>query len=385
MYFVENLTGKRLPTLELNSSSTFSALLILSQLVTFHKFSLQTNQAIASVNVREGAYRHTANDNKNEVKNDKDDTKLFEHLFQRTYNSRSAILGIFGFGWCSRLDSKIRRLPNGELSLATCDNADEIIFQPAAVPMRSGPSMGAPQWRAENAPGESLSPVGRPPREELERVNARGEREGYDLQNGRLIGITDRAGSVLKISYDSSARPVLITFTKNSTHEQIEVKVQSANPMGLVESLQVRKPRGETAIFRYRYSGLDLIEASTTALQSRNWISYQYDNYHNLIAIRINGRLTETIDYDATLDRVNRVTGHEGENCELQLYYQSLPKEKSSQRHLVTQARTKCAGSIINEKRFDFWYEEIDGLPQERRLVKSETQNLGKTQNGGLL
>src|SRR5687768_10445910 len=57
------------------------------------------------------------------------DTKGSQVRLERTYNSRSLFDGIFGFGWCSDFETRVRPYRDGTVVLTNCGAGDEAVFR----------------------------------------------------------------------------------------------------------------------------------------------------------------------------------------------------------------------------------------------------------------
>src|SRR5688572_26848118 len=47
----------------------------------------------------------------------------------RAYNSRSLFNGIFGFGWCSDIETSLEATPEGNVKITECGDGAEIIYR----------------------------------------------------------------------------------------------------------------------------------------------------------------------------------------------------------------------------------------------------------------
>ena len=47
---------------------------------------------------------------------------------RRTYNSRSLHNGLFGFGWCSGYESKLKVTPEGNIKIVVCGGGNEVEY-----------------------------------------------------------------------------------------------------------------------------------------------------------------------------------------------------------------------------------------------------------------
>jgi len=318
---------------------------------TTQLFVLISLPAFATVNVREGAYLHSAVDFDGREHHD-------AFRLERLYNSRSSFSGLFGFGWCTSFDSGLRKISDGRLSLFTCGAADEIRFLPVA-----GPGERVREWRAENAPAERLLFADDPPHGRWMRPTARGDVESYDAETGRLVGITDRAGRILRLLYDPNGRLKRIETPSSS------LQFAHDPESGRITAIETA---GDPRRALYQYQGADLVRA--TRPHQEVW-AYRYDSLHNLTALSLNGRMEETVSYETALDRVRQVARWNESKCEQNFTYQTAPDVV--QEHLIAKASTRCRDRLVGEKRFDFWYDRAAETPGARSLNKIKITTSG--------
>ncbi|MDE0092020.1 MAG: DUF6531 domain-containing protein, partial [Oligoflexia bacterium] len=79
--------------------------------------------SLAIVDTRSAGYSKTFVDFKTDDLN-------YPLEIKRTYNSRSLYNGLFGFGWCSNLETRLTVLPDGMIKIVECGGGMEIFYQP---------------------------------------------------------------------------------------------------------------------------------------------------------------------------------------------------------------------------------------------------------------
>lgn len=289
----------------------------------------QHSSAEARVNIRDASYSRTDID-LDLSRSGHDDLKI-----ERTYNSRSIHEGLFGFGWCTPFENRIRSLGDGRLALSVCGLSGEIIYK-----KKPGPK---DQWVAENAAGETL--IARPGlylrgAEPGERSRA-ARIEEFEAQTGRLVGITDRAGRVLRLSYDQAGRLITVTARASGAvlhfHYENENVTRIDSKLGRVD-YPLEPGAGQTIRYTYRLTNMTRAQASGAP-----GLEYSYDTLHNLTDVRSSGRDREIIRYDADRDRVLSVATPDG--CK-EKYAYKFPAPNLQ----MTEASRTCAGSLTQAK-----------------------------------
>jgi len=75
------------------------------------------------VDVRSAGYSKTFVDFKSQARG-------FNLKIERTYNSRSLFNGLFGFGWCSNIETQLEVLPDNSLKVTECGGGMEVFYYP---------------------------------------------------------------------------------------------------------------------------------------------------------------------------------------------------------------------------------------------------------------
>lgn len=221
---------------------------------------------------------------------------------RRLYNSRSAKLGIFGFGWCSPYEKNLF-ITEKTAILSDCTlEKDKVI-------------------------------------ENVERTPA-----GFHLQNeneemkfdkeGRLTELKLPDGLVVQLKYTKSDKP---THIITNDGRKLELKYDSRGN-------RVIEVRGSNGVkVKYDYSGSDL----KAVIKGKEQARYFYDDLHNLTRIDHPDRRYELITYDRDLDRVQMYRSPAG--CTDSFQY-----TKQDEKHYVSSAERRCAGQIVKRAQYRF-------------------------------
>jgi len=306
-------------------------------------------------------------------------TDLFR--ISRSYSSRSLFNGIFGFGWCSNIESKIDITLEGNLVLTDCGLGatsyypanyntqliNQSVDRIAELLRQKDPSKGKkyfddlkeqiradPKMRTQLAGevGFKISPVkntvflanGR----EAEKIVfdgtgyvrnlADGTSEKFDT-SGRLTLVTDKAKKFLRLNYVNNLPSVVTdnTGAKFTFTYYPERKVK-----------QVAGPNGLTS--RYKFTGENLVSVTNSW---QNTYNYTYDANHNLTRISLPDGTYKTIAYVETKDWVKEFRDRDGcvENYEFTMSNDN-PKD-----HYWSTAVKTCKGKTIYKSRYEFWYQ----------------------------
>jgi YD repeat-containing protein len=253
-----------------------------------------------------------------------------------TYNSRTLYDGLFGFGWCSDLETRTVVRLDGGFSMARCGSGLETAFESvhpirvvsadlAAVVARRGKGKEYEDFSGKKTlldrpeTVRTLLTEGVTPFALLELVGARAptlgsgdyvandgsvadfdgvrlrvkERNGtqwaFDAQ-GRLIESTDAAGNTLTVVARSAKE---LVFDRRGVRGTVRLgrhgKVEQVRVGGRVTAaLQYLEIRGQRTL-------------ATIVEDSGRW-SFEYDDLYNRTALRRNGRLLERVSYDQNRD-----------------------------------------------------------------------------------
>jgi YD repeat-containing protein len=221
---------------------------------------------------------------------------------RRFYNSRSARVGLFGFGWCSAYEKSLRILGD---SVALSDCALE----------------------------------GEKPVTDIKRSPA-----GYNLQtdenalefdkNGRLVKLKSKAGLEINLIYSKLNR---LTQLQTSDGRKLDF-IYDLRGSRVIE---VKGSNGKKV--KYQYSGDDLMAVIT----QKNQAKFTYDDAHNLIRIEHPEQQYEVVIYELTLDRVKKYRSTSG--CIDTFDYKTVTNN-----NYVSSAERLCGDRIVNRATYRF-------------------------------
>lgn len=306
----------------------------------------------------------------------------------RTYNSRSIFVGMFGFGWCSDFETVIEKLPEGRLKLTECGAGQEITYTPtkfhqAALdklteeiiahykkknPQASpetiqtlrqqvrGNNYVRSEWAKDagldkkfanlqkgmvfTADGMSIEKIifdGVSYTRQLadgssQRFNAEGKLTALYDKNGNYLKFTYN-GAVLKDITDNTGKRLTFTFYPNRRVKEI------VGPGNI---------RAE-----YKYKGENLVEVVN---MWKNKYTYEYDDTHNLTKIVYPDNTFKALTYNQKKDWVTSFTERANEGVTCSEYYTYETSKTNPKDHFWSIAVKKCNNEVVNESRFEFWY-----------------------------
>jgi hypothetical protein len=217
---------------------------------------------------------------------------------ERHYSSRSTHNGLFGYGWCSELETSIEftapTSPNQSLYLKECDRRTEFKFD-AALDAFKGPS-GRTITRTEDS---------------LTLRNSGKISKTFNDQNGRMKTWTFRTGRTLILDYDRRG-----LLQDAATGEGLRMRITMDALLGKIRAIHL--PQNMSLTFDYQ--DLNLIKAKNA--WSNSYL-FTYDDLHNLTHIAYPDNSTEEILYDTDRDQVLLYTGRSG--CKENYSYTNTP------------------------------------------------------------
>lgn len=299
----------------------------------------------------------------------------------RYYSSRSLFSGIFGFGWCSNLETRLDVTMEGNLILTECGTSSAV-FYPAnyntsligdavdkiiAALKQKNPAKGKKFYddlkislltdyklRSQMAAEAGFKIM--PTRNTAYLANGRdsekiiydgggyvrnladGSSERFD-NRGKLVQFTDKNRSFLKLTYsndlpsqiiDNQGRKITLAYS-------LERKVRSiSGPSGLNTS--------------YKFNGENLVSVTNAW---KNTYTYAYDSGHNLTRINLPDGTFKAISYNEAKDWVKDFKDRDG--C-FESYEFTLSEDNPKDHYWSTASRT-CKGKLIFKSRYEFWYQ----------------------------
>jgi YD repeat-containing protein len=271
----------------------------------------------------------------------------FRFRLERTYDSRSIESGLFGFGWCSNLDTAIEPQRDGRLLVKDCTPRAlrNDLFERSPRDLKRGF-------------GEAYRLASRP-NERIERdlssytwYRDGGLRERFDLK-GRLLERRFKAPFTLRLHYSREGHLDRLELNRDSGTRVLLWQVALDPQSGKIRRLSALQGRTSALAdaLVYEYDGEDLVRAHNAWNHA---FHFAYDGLHNLTRIEYPDQTRETLTYDRDRDRLLSFRGRDG--C-IERYTQkeeTLQSPKAG-RHLIAEAVRSCEDQVQRRQRREFW------------------------------
>lgn len=348
-----------------NLSSVFLAIVI----------SLFVNQAWSVVDMRNANYSNTF------IAYEKPGTG-FPMRLALPYNSRTLHSGMFGFGWCSEFETRIKANPEGSMLLTECGGGQQILYVPASFSKsdiqkvnnqilekvkvtRGGDrkfietltkdlatkadvrSRYAQEYKIQADPKEGIRYFAdKIQTEYLEykkgiftRFAADGTQQRYN-EAGLLVRIADKNGNFIRMEYDKERLREVI----DNQGRRLRFVYGDGNRVK-----QVIGPGEVTAEFDYK--GENLTRMKTAWNET---FTFEYDDLHNMTKTVFPDQTSIVITYDKQRDWVTSFLDRK--KCLETYAYEFNPKTPDL--HYWSTVKKTCNDKVVNQSRHEFWYNE---------------------------
>jgi YD repeat-containing protein len=289
-------------------------------IITLAAYLLTTTDAFAAVNMKNASFI-----------SEWTDYRVNHWDLIRTYDSRSTHNGLFGYGWCSGLDVrlKINAIAGDptEVSIVDCSKAGPAQFK--LTPRGRLASAGAREFTSPLLPGERLELI----QSQFIHYVAGQERARFD-EEGRLILLSQEK---VRISYDQRGVPASLK-TENG------VILVDVDP--ITRHIRRLTTAARTEL-RYEYAAENLVAVRNAW---NNSYRYRYDDVHNLTRIQYPDASTEIITYDQDRDLVTSLISRDA--CRSTFTYKHL----NGREHFVSRSNTVCDGQTVHHAKYEFWH-----------------------------
>ena len=297
---------------------------------------------------------------------------------KRTYNSRSLYNGLFGFGWCSNLETRLSVLPDGAVKVVECGGGMEVLYYPRGkVPdVRFYVSHILEKLKKRKV---KMSPKALTKLENdllksqnlrahfLEALDIKGQAESglrYYAQ-GRVKeyivvtskGYTRQLPNGVKEAFDKQGR--LIRSSDQSGRIEIswkpkKIQVMDERGRRLIFYLSEKSGKIKHAVFGkkivadYTHEGENLVKAKDSYGKT---FEHRYDALHNLRKTIYQDKSTEVLNYNEKKDWVISFKDRKG--CEETYDYKV---NKKNPNHYFSTVQKQCGRKIVNKSKYEFWH-----------------------------
>ena len=297
---------------------------------------------------------------------------------ERAYNSRSIYRGLFGYGWCSNLETRVEVLPDNSLKVVECGGGLEVAYgrpnrqkmiqqimvrvkkkkglskryvNKLAMDLQKSSSLQSELMRAfglkgKARAGQRYQAIGRPGEmilftgSEYRRSFSDGKKQIFNKQ-GHLVMESDPKGGWMKIVRRGPAIQKVLTnkglswqFRKNRK------KIPGFSIAG----------QSEKVTYVIIKDNLEKVIRKPAKGKKTVQFEHAYDDYHNMIKTRYSDHSYEALVYNEVKDWV---TGFKDRrSCRESYAYVSNPRNKD---HYWTDVKKICGNQVTNVSRYEFW------------------------------
>jgi hypothetical protein len=307
----------------------------LKKIILILKIYFISTTVFADVDVRTGGYKKSFLDFV--ILNSPVDVRM-----QREYSSRSAEKGWFGWGWCSNYELTLLVQDQNNIIFKSCNYETNFKVKYKNI------------WYSEDFLKGILV------KKQDEFLLTLDEQTTHVFSvNGELKSIQYRNGKIIKFirnkGFFSKTHSVLIEYSLNQSLEL------TFNLDNLVEKIVLKAPNGLEVLrdksslrpkvwtFYYYYADQNLIRITE---ENKNIFSYFYSSQRNLERAEVEGKTQIQIQYNESLDLVNKVVYSNGCNEDLKYYFNNNDPINKHQ----TQYKKYCNGKLVLFGNYNFEY-----------------------------
>ena len=303
---------------------------------------------------------------------------------ERTYNSRSLYNGLFGFGWCSNLETQLTELPDNSIKVVECGGGREFLYHPKGklpdVQLYVSQILQKIKERKIKMSPRSLKKL---KKDLLQSPNLRSHfLEALDIKGQAKAGLKYYAQG-RGTEYIFMTSKGFVRKLPNGLRDVFNKKgrlIESSNQEGKIEitwkanKIQVMDQRGRRLTFHLDKSGSKINKAffgkklvvsfthkgeNLTKIknhQSGEVYRHEYDNLHNLTKNVYPNKTTEVLTYNEKKDWV--IGFKDRKNCQ-ETYSYAMNKENSN--HYFSTVEKKCGRRIVHSSKYEFWHKNKPG------------------------
>ncbi len=297
---------------------------------------------------------------------------------KRTYNSRSLYNGLYGFGWCSNLETRLSALPDDSLKAVECGGGMEVVYHPKGkapnIKLYVESIMAKLKTRKLKMSQKALAKLRA---DLLQSPNLRAEfLDALDIKGQAKAGIkyyaqgrvkeyiavtskgyTRHLPNGIKENFDKQGR--LIRSADRNGHIEIawqpaSIRIMNERGRRLTLSLDKKGGKIKEAVFRnkkvasYAHSGEDLIKARNSHGET---FRHRYDSLHNLTESVYPDKSSEKLAYNVKKDWV--ISFKDRRNCK-ETYTYGVNQKNAN--HYFSLVKKKCGNRIVNNSKYEFWH-----------------------------
>ena len=319
---------------------------------------------------------------------------------KRTYNSRSIYNGLFGFGWCSNLETRLAVLPDGMIKVVECGGGMEVLYQPKGktpdikayvdiilnklkekkvkMSKKALKKLKSDLFKSQNLRANFLSALEITGQAEKGlKYYAQGRVKEYVVFTSR--GYTRYLPNGLKENFNKKGK-LIQSSNKNGKIEiswkPKEIQVMNDKGRRLILSFNSRTGKVEKATYnkktvaKYTHKAQDLIKA----VNKEGVFLHSYDKLHNLTKNTYPDKTTEELTYNLKKDWV--VGFKDRRNCK-EKYAYGVNKKNSD--HYFSTVEKTCGRKIVNQSKYEFWHKSNKGRGKYLHRARAKINGRIKT------
>ena len=298
---------------------------------------------------------------------------------ERAYNSRSIYQGLFGYGWCSNLETRVEVLPDNSLRVIECGGGLEVSYgrpnrqktiQQIMSQIRKkkgltkkyisnlskdleksptlqselirafnlrGKAKAGQRYRALGRPGESLLFTGN----EFRRNHVDGKKQVFN-KKGYLVMETNSKGEWMKIVRKGTK------IQKILTNKGLSWQFRK-NPKG-TPGFYIAGQNEKVTYIIQKDNLAQVIRKRASKKKKKIEYEHNYDSYHNMIKTRYPDHTYEALTYNEDKDWV--VSFKDRRGCREAYKYVT---NKNNKDHYWTDVKKVCRSQVTNVSRYEFW------------------------------
>ncbi|MCB0377149.1 MAG: hypothetical protein KDD33_01525 [Bdellovibrionales bacterium] len=349
----------------------------MKRLITFLIIIILGSTASAAVNMKNGSYTDRWIDLIAPGSG-------YDFRIERHYSSRSLFIGLFGFGWCSQLETKLEVQSDGSLILSECGGGIEVSYYPTQFDKKSVNQtidqiiqylkkgnkdlsksylrklrtqlvsdhrqrfLLATQFHLvdfKKAKANNSEYVSRALGVEKIRLSNKtftrqrndGVVETFDL-DGQLTKVTDRMGQWIKLQYKGSLLSIIV-----------DNKGRKLNFLYSKQGKLSQITDGKGLSVTYQFTGENLTSVTNAW---KNTYIYKYDKNHNLEMVTFPDKSFMKMSYDVQRDWIKSYTDRT--NCTER--YDFILSRDDPKNHYWSTLDKSCKEVQTVKAKFEFWY-----------------------------
>ena len=297
---------------------------------------------------------------------------------KRSYNSRSLFNGLFGFGWCSNLETRLSVLPDGSIKVTECGGGMEVVYHPKGkvpnvkfyvdsiikklkerkVRMVKGKmdKLRKDLLKSQNLRSEFIKALDIKGKVESNlKYFAQGRVKEYIVVTS--TGYTRKLPNGLKEKFDKKGRLTFMSGqqgTADISWRNKKIQITDNKGRRLTFHLNPKTGKiekalaGRKTVASYIHDGEDLKEAVNS---NKETFEHRYDGFHNLKKTIYPDKTTEVLAYNVKKDWVISFKDRSG--CKESYDYEV---NKQNPDHYFSTVQKVCRRKIVNKSKYEFWH-----------------------------